>query len=195
MRTSTASTASRTAPTTAPRSRIPAPSRSRSRPVNDPAVVNAGADQTITLPAAATLAGSRHRRRPVHRRCGAKISGPGTVTFGERERPVDDGDVLRLRHLRAVADRQRRPVRQQRHRRDHGESGQRRRPLRRRERLRDVRRRGRAGGAGRDDVHARDVVQARGPGRRPSPPAPVASRRAIPLVTKGAAKPRAATST
>ena len=55
-------------------------------PVNDPAVVNAGADQSVTLPAAATLAG-------VVVDDGAftavweKVSGPGTVTFGNANAP------------------------------------------------------------------------------------------------------------
>ena len=55
-------------------------------PVNQAPTANAGADQTITLPAAATLAGSAERRRPPARRHAdddvAKFSGPGSVTFG-----------------------------------------------------------------------------------------------------------------
>ena len=50
-------------------------------PFNDPPVVNAGPDQTITLPAAATLAGSVTDDGPFTSVWG-KISGPGTVTFG-----------------------------------------------------------------------------------------------------------------
>ena len=73
-------------------------------------------------PAAATLAGSRRRRRRRSPRCGAKVSGPGTVTFGNPNALVDHGDVLALRHLRALTDRQRRPVRQQRHRHGYGQS-------------------------------------------------------------------------
>ena len=127
--------------------------------VNDPAVVNAGTDQSITLPAAATLAGVVTDDPVRSPPCGkSQRSRNGDVR--QPERRVDDGDVLRLRHLRAFADRQRRPVRQQRQRRDHRESGQCRHPLRRRERLRDVRPRGGHGGDGRDDVHDRDVVQA-----------------------------------
>ena len=50
-------------------------------PVNDPAVVNAGADQSITLPASATLAGVVTDDGAFTAVWG-KISGPGTVTFG-----------------------------------------------------------------------------------------------------------------
>ena len=50
-------------------------------PVNDPAVVNAGADQSITLPASATLAGVVTDDGAFTSVWG-KVSGPGTVTFG-----------------------------------------------------------------------------------------------------------------
>ena len=74
-------------------------------PVNDPAVVNAGTDQSITLPASATLAGVVTDDGPFTSVWG-KVSGPGVGDIRQPERPVDDGDVLPLRHLRAVADRQ-----------------------------------------------------------------------------------------
>ncbi len=62
-------------------------------PVNDPAVVNAGTDQSITLPATATLAGTVSRRRRLYDPVGeGQRSGDGDVR--QRERPVDDGDVL-----------------------------------------------------------------------------------------------------
>ena len=128
-------------------------------PVNDPAVVNAGADQSITLPAAATLAGVVTDDGAFTSVWG-RVSGPGTVTFGNANAPsttatfsvfgtyelsltASDGQFVSSDSVVVTVN-----------------PGQQRRPLRRRERLRDVRPRGGDGGARRDGVHARDVVQA-----------------------------------
>ena len=60
--------------------------------------VNAGPDQSLTLPTAtASLAGTRHRRRPARRTVTTqwtKVSGPGTVTFGNAAASLDDRDLL-----------------------------------------------------------------------------------------------------
>jgi hypothetical protein len=56
-------------------------------PVNQPPVVNAGPDQTITLPATASLSGTvtddgRPNPPAAVTTTWSKVSGPGTVTFG-----------------------------------------------------------------------------------------------------------------
>ena len=96
-------------------------------PVNKPPVVNAGADQTVTLPAAANLSGTvtddglptppaRSRRPGRGERTGhgdvRKFVGAG-----------HHGDVLGGGQLRAAVDRQRQRATSHRRRRDHGEPG------------------------------------------------------------------------
>ena len=96
-------------------------------PVNQPPAVNAGADQTITLPAVASLNGIARTtacrvRRPDDtwsKISGREDSAGGTVTFAQSERAGDDGDVRRRRHLRAAADGQRRRGDGERRRDDH----------------------------------------------------------------------------
>ena len=84
--------------------------------VNQPPVVNAGPDQTITLPATASLSGTATddglpNPPATVTTTWSKVSGPGTVTFGNAERARDDGDVLGGRKLHAAPDRERqRPV-------------------------------------------------------------------------------------
>ena len=56
-------------------------------PVNDPAVVNAGADQSVTMPASATLAGVV-TDDGAFTSVWAKVAGPGTVTFGDANSPA-----------------------------------------------------------------------------------------------------------
>ena len=94
--------------------------------VNQPPTVDAGADKTITLPAAASLTGIARDDGlpgPSLTTTWSKISGRedsagGTVTFGNPNAPVDHRDVRRRRHLRAAAHRERRRGDGQR-RRDH----------------------------------------------------------------------------
>ena len=100
-------------------------------PVNQPPAVNAGVDQTINLPAVASLTGMAHddgsaesgepdddveqdqRARGFRRRHG-RVRQP--------ERAGDDGDIRRRRDLRAAAHRERRSGDGQRRRDDHGQS-------------------------------------------------------------------------
>ncbi|PYR63826.1 MAG: hypothetical protein DMF88_24480, partial [Acidobacteria bacterium] len=56
-------------------------------PVNDPPAVNAGPDQTITSPAAATLAGVA-TDDGAFTTVWSKVSGPGTVAFGNPNAPA-----------------------------------------------------------------------------------------------------------
>ena len=91
--------------------------------------VNAGADQTITLPAVATLDGDRHRRRP------AQSAGRrhDDVDPDQRPRHRDlrqcnrrrhHGDLLSRRHLRPPADGERQRAQRARRDHDHGSPGQ-----------------------------------------------------------------------
>ena len=81
-------------------------------PVNQPPVVNAGPDQTITLPATASLSGTANRRRPTqparepdHDLVEGQRSRNRDVRECQRTR--DDGDVLAGRQLHAALDRER----------------------------------------------------------------------------------------
>jgi VCBS repeat-containing protein len=56
-------------------------------PINNPPVVNAGPDQSITLPGTASLTGSVTDDGPFTSVWG-KVSGPGTVAFGNPNAPV-----------------------------------------------------------------------------------------------------------
>ena len=78
-------------------------------PGNTPPVVNAGPDQAITLPASATMAADRDRRRTAHapRRdlpLGNRLRA-GVRHVLERDRGGPHGDVPGRRHLRAPAHR------------------------------------------------------------------------------------------
>ncbi len=92
------------------------------RPANLAPVVNAGPDQTVTLPAVAALDAHRHRRRPAQSaRDGhdALVDGerPRRGRLRERKRRRHQCDLHRRRHLRPAIDRKRQ--RPQRGRRDH----------------------------------------------------------------------------
>ena len=99
-------------------------------PVNQPPAVNAGADQTITLPAGASLDRHRARRRSAEpgepdddveqdQRARGFRRRHGRVC--QSERAGDDGDFRRRRHLRAAAHGERRRRDGQRRRDDHGQ--------------------------------------------------------------------------
>jgi len=81
-------------------------------PANQAPVVNAGADQTITLPAVANLAGTvtddgLPNPPATVTKTWSKVSGPGTVTFGTPNAPHHHGDVLHRRRLCPAPDRKR----------------------------------------------------------------------------------------
>ena len=103
-----------------------------SLPVNQPPAVNAGVDQTINLPAVASLTGMAQRRRAAEsgepdddveqdqrargfRRRDGRVCQP--------ERAGDHRDIRRRRDLRAAADGERRRRDGQRRRDDHGQPG------------------------------------------------------------------------
>ena len=88
---------------------------------NTAPVPNAGPDLTVNQPNAATLAGTINddglpNPPGTVTAAWSKVSGPGDVTFAQRERAVDDRDVQRARELRAPPDGQRRAVAGQRRR-------------------------------------------------------------------------------
>ena len=75
--------------------------------INTAPVVEAGADQTITLPdnvasLSGTVTDDGLPAAPLTTQW-SKVSGPGTVTFADAAGAADDGDVLDERHLRAAA--------------------------------------------------------------------------------------------
>ena len=95
-------------------------------PVNQPPSVNAGTDQTITLPAAANLDGTvtDDGLPGPFTTTWSKFSGPGTVTFGERQRRRHHRQLLRRGHLHPASHRQRRRPQRLRRRRRHGQRDQ-----------------------------------------------------------------------
>ena len=80
-----------------------------SGPVNQAPVVNAGADQQVTLPATAALSGTASddglpAPPATLTTTWSQLSGPGTVTFGNAVGVVDDGVVLGRRGVRVAVD-------------------------------------------------------------------------------------------
>ena len=93
--------------------------------VNLAPVVEAGANQAITLPTnAASLSGTATDdgcRRGSLTTAWSKVSGPGTVTFANAAALGDDRDVLDAGHLRAAADGDDGLLSGERHRDRHGQ--------------------------------------------------------------------------
>ena len=78
---------------------------------NKAPVVNAGSNQSITLPASATLAGSATDDGLPNNTLTSRwtsLSGPGTVTFSSPTASANDGVVQCSRHVHAAVERQRR---------------------------------------------------------------------------------------
>ena len=78
-------------------------------PVNQPPVVSAGVNQTITLPAVANLNGSATddglpNPPGALTYAWSKVSGPGTVNFGNTAAPIDHGELQRGGYVRAAVD-------------------------------------------------------------------------------------------
>ena len=76
--------------------------------VNQAPTVNAGSDQSITLPATASLSGTATddglpTPPAAITTTWSKVSGPGTVTFGNASLLNTDGELLDGRHLRVAA--------------------------------------------------------------------------------------------
>ena len=91
-------------------------------PINAAPTVNAGTDQTITLPAGATLAGTASDdglpAGSTLTTTWSKFSGPGTVTFGNANQLEPQRQLLAVRHVRAAPHGQRRHAVDDRRRHD-----------------------------------------------------------------------------